>query len=232
MPLVQLASIIRGLREFREQVIGTLTLLTLLVLVFQVELIVSEIAGAESVQNLLNSPSADSKFLIPLLAGPLIHQSADLLIGNLGVLLISGSYVEYALDRKRMYQIFFGCGYLSAWVPLLNGSVGAVGASGGTFALTAAMIVVGFGVCFLRIVQGESLVGVPHLLAGMVAFIHVIPLVQGIINGSLSGAGDAAHAFGALFGFSFALVLVIDQRTGVYSGVYLRVRNQFLRIRG
>lgn len=82
--------------NFRNRVIGTITLTTLLVAIFQAEVIAANFSDYSSSQALLDSFTREVKLLTAATIGPFIHQGPRHLTDNLGVLIIAGVYLATA----------------------------------------------------------------------------------------------------------------------------------------
>ncbi|QLH83798.1 rhomboid family intramembrane serine protease [Halosimplex pelagicum] len=192
----------------RNEVIGTITLIAFLVAIFQAEVLTATAFEYTSSRALLNSFPRDAKIFIAATIGPFIHQGPRHLTDNLGVLLVAGIYLEYQYNRRFIYIFYLIVGYLAAWVPLLMGSVGSVGANGVTFGLTSWLLVHSIS-CLLEMgYEGALDLRVLHFIAvffGLVKAREVVALL-----GMMDGADDVTHFFGAFIGLLLGLRFVLN----------------------
>jgi membrane associated rhomboid family serine protease len=203
-----LSQILRYTGRFRSRVIGTFSLTLLLVTVFQVEVLGAHFFGYSSAQALLGSFSRQVKIVIVATIGPFIHQGPQHLTDNLGVLIVAGFYLEYQYNRRYLYLFYIATGYTAAWIPIALGSVGSVGASGVTFGLTTWLLIHSISRIF-EMAYKESLdlraLHFGAVIFGLVKFQQAVSII-----GSMDGADDITHFFGALIGLIIGLQFVLD----------------------
>lgn len=202
--------------SLRTQVVGTLTLIGILILVYQVEILLADQMRFQTPQAMFASLPSQLKLILAAMLGPFLHQGNAYLLGNLGVLLLAGAYIEYFYAEASLYVFYLVAGYLAAWFPLFFGSVGAVGASGVTYGLQAWMAVHSISrilVMFSDIVDGKGILDR--------RFGYIIPLAFGagstvgattlVFGGSISGAGDVTHFIGAMIGLAWGVYYAINK---------------------
>ena len=204
----RLAQLLSSASQFRNQIIGTITLTALLVAIFQAEVLVATALNYSSSQALFASFSREVKMLIAATIGPLIHQGPRHLTDNLGVLIISGAYLEYQYDRSFLYTFYPAVGYPAAWVPLAMGSVGSVGASGVTFGLTTWLLVHSISRVLEMGYDGVLDLRILHFAAVIFGLVKAQKAVA--ILGMMDGADDVTHFFGAFFGLTLGIKFVFD----------------------
>ena len=194
--------------QFRNQVIGTITLTALLVAIFQAEVLVATALNYSSSQALFASFPIEVQMLITATIGPFIHQGPRHLTDNLGVLIVAGAYLEYQYDRGLLYIFYPAVGYLAAWAPLAMSFVGSVGASGVTFGLTTWLLVhsisrvleMGYdGVLDLRILHFAA------IIFGLVKAQKAVAILA-----MKDGADDVTHIVGAFLGLALGIKFVLD----------------------
>lgn len=194
--------------RLRNQVIATITLLSLLVAIFQAEVLIANALEYSTSRALLESLSREAKIFLAATIGPFIHQGPRHLTDNLGVLLVAGAYLEYQYDRGRLYTFYLGVGYFAAWAPLAMGSVGSVGASGVTFGLTSWLLVHSIS----RVLE----MGYEGVLD--MRFLHFAAVLFGLYKAQeavailrmMDGANDVTHFFGAFIGLVLGIKFVLD----------------------
>lgn len=194
----------------RNQTIGTLTIAALLILVYQAELLLADQLGYVSAKAMFAELPSIGKKVLTAVFGPFLHRGASHVVGNVGVLLLAGSYIEYVYGRGLLYQFYLVAGYFAAWFPLVFGSAGAIGASGVTYGLTAWMMVH----AAIRLLQ--MILDLSSPLDWRV--LHIIPLGFGagktvtaiavVINANITGFGQVAHFAGALIGIIWGALQV------------------------
>lgn len=194
--------------RLRNQVITTITLLTLLVAIFQAEVLTANALEYSTSRALLESLSREAKIFLAATIGPFIHQGPRHLTDNLGVLLVAGAYLEYQYDRGRLYTFYLGVGYLAAWAPLAMGSVGSVGASGVTFGLTSWLLV--HSISRLLEMGYDSVLDLRALHFAAVFFGLVKAQEAVAILGMMDGADDVTHFLGAFIGLFLGIKFVLD----------------------
>jgi membrane associated rhomboid family serine protease len=194
--------------QFRNQVIGTITLTALLVAILQAEVLVATALNYSSSQALFASFPREVKMLITATIGPFIHQGPRHLTDNLGVLIVAGAYLEYQYDRGLLYIFYPAVGYLAARAPLAMSFVGSVGASGVTFGLTTWLLVhsisrvleMGYdGVLDLRILHFAA------IIFGLVKAQKAVAILA-----MMDGADDVTHFVGAFLGLALGVKFVLD----------------------
>lgn len=194
--------------RFRNQIIATITLTTILVTIFQAEVLTANLLGHSSSQALLDSLSREAKIFLAATVGPFIHQGPKHLTGNLGVLLVAGAYLEYEYNRNSLYTFYLGVGYLAAWAPLTIGFTGAVGASGVTYGLNTWLLV--------HSISRPLETGYDGVVDRRV--FHLAPFFFGLVKtreaiailGMMDGADDVTHFFGAFVGLFLGIYFVLD----------------------
>lgn len=208
-----------ALGDLRDGTVGTLTIVGVLTLLFQAELLAAAAAGEPAPADLFAPLAPPTKILIGVLGGPLLHLTASHLVGNLGVLLLAGGYVELGYGRRSLYRFFLVDGYIAGWTALVGtfllggGSVGGVGASGATVGLRV----------WVTVHAADRLVGMV-LDGGLDRRLwHLAPLVFGLagvlsLAATLTGvgplrAGDLTHLVGALLGAAWGFVAAV-RRSG------------------
>ena len=195
-----------GFGHVRNQAIGTLTIAALLILVYQVELLLADRLGYVSAKAMFADLPVIWKTALTAVLGPFLHQGASHIFGNVGVLLLAGSYIEYAYGRSLLYQFYLVAGYFAAWFPLVFGSVGAVGASGVTYGLTAWMMVhAAFRILrFLSDLNSDQNSILDRRFGEFIPLGFgaggVVSAVTVITSGTVSDAGNVAHFAGVLIG--------------------------------
>lgn len=194
--------------NFRNRVIGTITLTTLLVAIFQAEVIAANFSDYSSSRALLDSFTREVKLLTAATIGPFIHQGPRHLTNNLGVLIIAGAYLEYQYDRSFLYIFYIAVGYLAAWAPLAMGSVGSVGASGVTFGLTTWLLVHSISRLLEMGYEGVLDLRLLHFAAVIFGLIKAQEAVA--LLGMMDGADDVTHFMGAFIGLFLGLKFVLD----------------------
>lgn len=199
---------LHSVRELRNEIIGTITLIAFLVAIFQVEVLTATAFEYASSRALLNSLPREAKTLIAATIGPFIHRGPRHLTDNLGVLLVAGAYLEYQYNRRFLYIFYPTVGYLAAWVPLLMGSVGSVGASGVTFGLTSWLLVHSISRLLEMGYEGVLDLRVLHFTAVFFGLVKAREAV--VLLGMMDGADDVTHFFGAFIGLSLGLRFVLD----------------------
>jgi len=204
----QFAQLLSSASQFRNQVIGTITLTALLVAIFQAEVLVATVLDYSSSQSLLASFPREVKMLIAATIGPFIHQGPRHLIDNLGVLIVAGAYLEYQYDHSFLYVFYFAVGYLAAWAPLAMGSVGSVGASGVTFGLATWLLVHSISRVLEIGYDGALDLRILHFIAVIFGLVKAQEAVA--ILGMMDGADDVTHFFGAFLGLVLGIKFVLD----------------------
>lgn len=202
--------------SIRNKIVGTLTLVAILILVYQIEILVVSYAGYQSPYAMFDSQPSQIKRILAASLGPFLHQGNSHLFGNLGALLLTGMYIEYFYKENTLYIFFLTTGYIAAWLPLLLGSVGTVGASGVTYGLQAFMAVHAIfriHTMLWDVFDGE--VVLDRRLG------HIVPLAFGtentlgviilVLSGSISGAGDVSHFIGAMVGLVWGSHYVFNE---------------------
>jgi len=202
------AQLLSSASQFRNQVIGTITLTALLVAIFQAEVLVATALNYPSSQALFASFSREVKMLIAATIGPFIHQGPRHLTDNLGVLIVAGAYLEYQYDRRFLYTFYPAVGYLAAWAPLAMGSVGSVGASGVTFGLTIWLLVHSISRVLEMGYDGVLDLRILHFAAVIFGLVKAQEAVA--ILGVMDGADDVTHFFGAFLGLALGIKFVLD----------------------
>ncbi|NLV08055.1 rhomboid family intramembrane serine protease [Haloarcula rubripromontorii] len=192
----------------RNEVVGTITLIAFLVAIFQAEILTATAFEYTSSRALLNSVPRDAKIIIAATIGPFIHQGPRHLTDNLGVLLVAGAYLEYQYNRRFLYLFYPLVGYLAAWVPLLMGSVGSVGASGVTFGLTSWLLIHSISRLLEMGYEGTLDLRILHLTAVFFGLVKAREAVA--LLGMMDGADDVTHFFGAFLGLFLGLRFVLD----------------------
>lgn len=200
----------------RERVVGTLSIAALLTIVYQIEILAADQFGFPSPQAMFGAIPTSLKSLPTASFGPFLHQSASLVLGNLGILLLAGAYIEYFYGERPLYIFYLVAGYVAAWFPLFFGSVGAIGASGVTYGLQAWMAVHSIScilVIFSDIVDGKVILDrrfgyIIPLAFGAGSTVGVMTLMFG---GSISGAGDVTHFIGAMIGLAWGVYYAINK---------------------
>lgn len=200
-------------RDIGQRLLGTLSLVAILLIVFQVEILASTALGYASVRELFAAPSILTKKFIAVVLGPFLHRGDSHLIGNLGVLLILGAYLEWTHGRKVIYAFYLSIGYVAAWVPVLLGSVGALGASGVTYGLGGLALVFGSYRGLKLAYRGLPTRAIAHLLVAMYGFVSVCSALSQLLLDGVANAGVVTHAFGAFLGAIFA-VKILSERIG------------------
>lgn len=220
----------RRLRErvghVRNQAIGTLTIAALLILIYQTELLLADQLGHATARAMFEDLPSIWKKVLTAVFGPFLHRGASHILKNVSVLLLVGSYIEYAYGRNLFYKFYLVAGYFAAWFPLLFGSVGALGASGVTYGLKAWMMVHAIS----RILRMLSDMKSDQSSLVDRRFGEIIPLGFGaggvvsagtvITSGTINGAGDVTHFAGALIGIIWG---VLQVRKSVMKRVSLEV---------
>lgn len=207
----------RKLSFANKNAIGTFTLAALLVFVYQIEIVLTGQFGYQSPQALFDAVPSGLKPVLTAILGPFLHQSASLVLGNLGILLLAGAYIEYFHGERSLYSFYFLAGYTAAWVPLFFGSVGAVGASGVTYGLQAWMAVHATSRIISMLSDGDTIIDR--------RFGHIVPLGFGagstvavtmlVFGGNIGGAGDVTHFIGAMVGLiwgGFQVLRPVDRQ--------------------
>ncbi|WP_247729190.1 rhomboid family intramembrane serine protease [Halovivax limisalsi] len=194
--------------RLRNQVIATLTLLSLLVAIFQAEVFVANALEFSTSRALLESLSREAKIFLAATIGPFIHQGPRHLTDNLGVLLVAGAYLEYQYDRSRLYIFYLGVGYVAAWAPLAMGSVGSVGASGVTFGLTSWLLVHSISRLLEMGYGGAIDLRTFHSAAVFFGLVKTQEAVA--ILSRMDGADDVTHFFGAFIGLFLGIKFALD----------------------
>jgi membrane associated rhomboid family serine protease len=200
--------LLSSVSQFRNQVIGTITLTALLVAIFQAEVLVTTALNYSSSQALFASFSREVKMLTAATIGPFIHQGPRHLTDNLGVLIVAGAYLESQYDRSFLYTFYPAVGYLAAWAPLVMGSVGSVGASGVTFGLTTWLLVHSISRVLEMGYDGVLDLRTLHFAAVIFGLVKAQEAVD--ILGMMDGADDVTHFFGAFFGLALGIKFVLD----------------------
>lgn len=193
-----------------QRILGTLSLIALLVLIFQVELILATELGYQSVKAMLSVLPVDIKKATAFLFGPFLHRGASHLVKNLGVLLVFGSYLEWMHKRKTLYVFFVTVGYLAAWPPILLGAAGAVGASGVTFGLVGWAAIYAMSRIIHLVIDGSPF-ALAHLIMVFYAFGFIRSEVLEFLTVGLSDAGVLTHVFGIFLGLVFGISILIQQ---------------------
>lgn len=195
------------LGSFLQRVRGTLTIVAVLIIVFLLEVTVQTAAGYESVQAALNAPDTRVKTVLGVIAGPYLHQSAERLYGNLGVILLTAGYIESQVGHIRLYQFYVATGLLGAAAAAATQLPGAVGASGAAYGFTGWMLIQ--GTATLRGVYEtpkpwmRPLHAIPVFYASVKIYSGLQPLFLGVAH-----PGDIAHATGACIGTLYGAVRV------------------------
>lgn len=193
-------------RRFRNQIIATITLTTLLIAIFQAEVLIANLLSYSSSRALLDSFSRGTKVVLAGTVGPFIHQGPRHLTDNLGVLLVAGAYLEYEYDRDTIYIFYLGVGYLAAWAPLTLGFTGAVGASGVAYGLTTWLLV--------HSTSRPLEMGYDSVIDWRL--LHLAPIFFGLVTtreaifGMIDGADDVTHLFGAFIGLILGIKFVLN----------------------
>jgi len=195
------------LEAILHRVRGTLSIVAVLVVVFLLEVVVQTAAGYESVQAALNAPGTGVKTLLGVVGGPYLHQSAERLIGNLGVILLTASYVESRAGDIRLYQFYVATGFLGAVAAAATQLPGAVGASGAAYGFTGWMLIQGTatlgGVYETHKPWMQPLHALPVLYASVKIYSGIQPLLLGVAH-----PGDVAHVTGACIGMLYGAVRI------------------------
>jgi len=199
---------LHSVNGFRNEVIGTITLIVFLVAIFQAEVLTATAFEYTSSRTLLNSFPREAKIFIAATIGPFIHQGPRHLTDNLGVLLVAGAYLEYQYNRRFLYLFYPLVGYLAAWVPLLMGSAGSVGASGVTFGLTSWLLVHSISRLLEMGYEGALDLRILHFTAVFFGLVKAREAVA--LLGIMDGADDVTHFFGAFIGIILGLRFVLD----------------------
>lgn len=196
----------------RNQAIGTLTIAALLILIYQAELLLADQLGYATARAMFAELPASWKKVFTAVLGPFLHRGAPHVVKNVALLLLFGSYIEYAYGRVLLYKFYLVAGYSAAWFPLYFGSVGAFGASGVTYGLEAWMMVHASSRILRMVSDLKS--GQSSLLDRR--FGEFIPLwfsVGGVMSAvtvitseTINGAGDATHFAGALIGIIWGIL--------------------------
>jgi len=222
----QLQKITQRLLSFRREIVGTLSLIGVLILVYQGEVLLADHFGYANPMEMFANQSVLQKRLLAALAGPFLHQGSGHIIGNLGLFLLLGIYIEHAYSERVLVTFFLISGYISIWATLGLGFVGAVGASGVTFGLQAWMGIHAFSRFIEYLVDLASyaihsikdavdvpdnpgavthrrLLYAPFFLFG---FGSPVDVLSAVVNGQANGATEISHAVGALVGLSWGLI--------------------------
>jgi membrane associated rhomboid family serine protease len=196
-------------------------LITFLIFVYQIELILASVIGYNSPFEMLD------KFpYLRILAGtvgPLLHSDASHLVGNLGVLLFAGLYIEYLHGTRCLYILFFASGYVGAWIPALL--VGAsIGASGATWGLIGFALFSSLYNYFSPIVEQTSGSNSPSQIIDALSVLnwgYIIPLALTIWKSQSvfisvfvktgTDSGDLSHLVGFILGVVFGLSFILRQ---------------------
>ncbi|WP_436927793.1 rhomboid family intramembrane serine protease [Halosimplex amylolyticum] len=202
------SAISESTNSIRNRIVGTLTLTAILIAVFQVEIVVASSLEYSTSRELLQALSKEFKVLIAAVAGPFIHQGPRHLIGNLGMLLIAGGYLEYEYDQHFLYVFYLSVGYLAAWAPLTIGFSGAIGASGVTFGLTSWLLIHSTSRLLEMAYSGNFDRRAWHVLPFAFGFLKAHQTIE--IIPVISGADDVTHLFGAFLGMIIGATFVLQ----------------------
>ena len=193
--------------DLRQRVIGTISLTVLLIAIFQGEVLVAKALGFSSTAEMFKSLPTLSQRLIAALLGPFIHQGPAHLIGNLGVLLLAGGYLEFQYGQRPFYVFFLVVGYLAAWVPLAMGFTGAVGASGVAFGLSMWLLVHSISKLLKMGWDTEIDRRIFHIVFVFYGLVKADAVLEDFQ--AMNNTGDLTHVFGAMFGLVFGFWFVL-----------------------
>lgn len=201
-------------KKFRRRIIGTLSIAVFIILVYQFEVLIATQLGYYSPHALFGAAPTSVKPFITLLFGPFLHQTASHAFGNIGVLLLTGAYVEYFHGERRLYVFYGVVGYIAAVPPLFSGTVGAIGASGVTYGLSSWMAVQAIEriwAFFTDIVGEEDILyrRFGHLAAFLFGAGNTFGITSLVLRGKIDGAGDATHFLGAMIGLVVGTLLIV-----------------------
>jgi membrane associated rhomboid family serine protease len=197
--------LIRQIREVRSCILGTLSIVAILVVVFLFETLVASSLGYANPEAMLDATRWKST--VAVLVGPLIHQTSNHLVKNLTSLLLVGAYVEYAYGERRLYVFTAIAGYASIWAVVVSGMAGSVGISGATFGLWG-WAAVHATIRLVRLVEDPSKTWLfAHLVPLSVGLAQVQTSVEALIAGRLGG-GEISHFVGLVMGISMGAFLL------------------------
>lgn len=193
--------------RLRNQIVATITLLSLLVAIFQAEVLIATALEYSTSRALLESLPREGKIFLAATIGPFIYQGPRHLTDNLGVLLVAGAYLEYQYDRGRLYTFYLGVGYVAAWIPPALGFVGSVGASGVTFGLTSWLLVHSISRVLEMGYEGVLDRRILHFAAVLFGLWNAREAVA--ILSMMDGADDVTHVIGAFIGLVLGIKFVL-----------------------
>ncbi|MDY7081785.1 MAG: rhomboid family intramembrane serine protease [Halobacteria archaeon] len=200
----------RGDKKRRYKIIGTLYLILVLILIYQIEFLITNWFGYTSVECMLKSvllTESVFKSIIVVFFGPFLHTTASHLVDNLGLLILAGGYVEYKLDLKKLYGIYIIAGWFGLLVAKVI-AIPAVGASASVAGLEANAAMLSlyyFCLNVYRISRDEERIFNRK-------WFHVIPLLWFVPKTigyftrlNLQDGTSTSHVFGSLMG----LIIII-----------------------
>jgi membrane associated rhomboid family serine protease len=199
--------------RLRSNLRGTLFLVATLIFVFQLELIAASLLGRDNVTQMLVQLSDFAKLLLASAFGPFLHQGPEHLVGNLGVLLIVGAYVEWVEGRNILYQFFLVAGYSTIWLSIIIATPGAVGASGITYGLAALGMVHGIVAIVRQTERGNPKWSIlVHLFAFGFGFVKSGSTFLTVKNSTQISGGEVAHLFGIFLGVTWGAITLLRVR--------------------
>jgi membrane associated rhomboid family serine protease len=209
------SDLIRQILEVRSRILGTFSIVAILVVVFLFETLIASSLDYANPEAMLDATRWKSA--IAILFGPLVHQTTNHLVKNLTSLVLVGAYVEYAYGERRLYTFTAITGYASVWAVVVYGMAGSVGISGATFGLWG-WAAVHATARLVRLVEDPSMLWLfAHLVPLSIGLAQVQTSVQALLAGRLGGS-EISHFVGLVMGVSMGAFLLTrsDQLAGRY----------------
>jgi membrane associated rhomboid family serine protease len=195
----------------RHRVLGTLYLSILLLLIFQVQLLVTQWGGYPSVKEMLSSTLG---IYTAFFVGPFLHNTALHLVENLTVLVLAAGYLEYTSQpARRIYAVYIIAGWFGLLAAIMiNEPV--VGASASVAGLTACASIVP-SYYFYQAVQSAMAGRKPLLVPLFTLLMHtafwyffLVKTITHIDRLTVQNGTNVSHGVGAAVGLIFGISLL------------------------